>query len=227
MNNYKLFIHLVLIFLITSSCKTSSKEVQKGVGKADFEAFYTNNTKLDQSYIESGCLATNSLKNQIADIFSYTDFFHIYLQFKSYHPNLLNRFSCSQNLDQHVISLFALDREPLEKIDFSSNIESYAIHREIIRNLHKIIDVNKSPNSNYTLIAGIKSGKLFNSSQKEQINQLTNPKTNLKFYSYFDEKTGHYHEFFIPIKNFNLIKSYLLALNQNSKENFKGGVIVS
>ncbi len=220
MNRFKLIIHLVIVLLFTFSCKTPQEGIKKDIaGKEDSNViFETGNKRLDHEYIKSGCAVTDSVKNQIADIFSYTDFFHLYLQVKSYYPKYLDHFPCAEKLDKYTTPLFALDREPLEKIDYRSNIESFTLHREIVRNLHKIVDVTKSVDGKYLNVSGIKDTKLFDNSDDELIKQLTDPKTNLKFYSYFDERSGNYHEFFIPLKNYNLIKSYLVVLDKDSKK---------
>jgi len=212
MNYFRLIIHLVIVLLFTFSCKTPQEGIKKDIaGKEDSNViFETGNKRLDQEYIKSGCAVTDSVKNQIADIFSYTDFFHLYLQVKSYYPKYLDHFPCAEELDKYTVPLFALDREPLEKIDYRSNIESFTLHREIVRNLHKIVDVTKSADSKYLNVSGIKDTKLFDSSDDELIKQLTDLKTNLKFYSYFDEiSSTPYYSAIHPLNRF-VAKDYVI-----------------
>lgn len=151
MNYFKLIIHLVIVLLFTFSCKAIHKEDKKDiVSKENSDTFSeVDNKKLDSNYIKAGCAITDSIKNQIPDVFAYTNFFHLYVQIKSYHPEHLNRFDCAEKLEKQVYFLFALDREPLNKIDYQSNVEVFTVHREIMRNLHKIVGITKSGNGEY------------------------------------------------------------------------------
>jgi len=226
MNYFKLIIHLVVVLLFTFSCKTIHKEDKKDIAsKEDSDSFFeVDNKKLDSNYIKAGCAITDSIKNQIPDVFAYTNFFHLYVQIKSYHPEHLNRFDCAEKLEKEVYSLFALDREPLNKIDYQSNVEAFTIHREIIRNLHKIVGITKSGNGEYIDASGIKDGKLFDTKDKNFLQQILDSKSYVKFYSFFDEGSGNYQEFYIPIKNYNLIKDHLLVLDKDSKKMVRGKV---
>jgi len=127
----KLVACLSFLSLITFSCKTSYKEDNKDlISKKDSDILIElGDTKLDSNYIKAGCAITDSIKNQIPDIFAYTNFFYLYVQIKSYHPEYLNHFDCAEKLEKQVYPLFALDREPLNKIDYQSNIEAFTIHR--------------------------------------------------------------------------------------------------
>jgi hypothetical protein len=226
MNYFKLIIHLVIVLLFTFSCKTFHKEVKEDiVSKEDSNTFFeVDNKKLDSNYIKAGCAITDSIKNQIPDVFAYTNFFHLYVQIKSYHPGHLNRFDCAEKLEKQVYSLFALDREPVNKIDYRSNVEAFTVHREIIKNLHKIVGITKSGNGEYIDASGIKDGKLFDTKDKNFLQQILDSKSYVKFYSFFDEGSGNYQEFYIPIKNYNLIKDHLLVLDKDSRKVVKGKV---
>ena len=226
MNYFRLIIHLVIVLLFTFSCKTFHKEVKEDiVSKEDSDTFFeVDNKKLDSNYIKAGCAITDSIKNQIPDVFAYTNFFHLYVQIKSYHPEYLNRFDCAEKLEKQVYFLFALDREPLNKIDYQSNVEVFTVHREIMRNLHKIVGITKSGNGEYIDASGIKDGKLFDTKDKNFLKQILDSKSYVRFYSFFDEGSGNYQEFYIPIKNYNLIKDHLLALDKDSKKMVKGKV---
>lgn len=226
MNYFKLIIHLVIVLLFTFSCKTFHKEVKEDiVSKEDSDTFFeVDNKKLDSNYIKAGCAITDSIKNQIPDVFAYTNFFHLYVQIKSYHPEHLNRFDCAEKLEKQVYFLFALDREPLNKIDYQSNVEVFTVHREIMRNLHKIVGITKSGNGEYIDASGIKDGKLFDTKDKNFLQQILDSKSYVKFYSFLDEGSGNYQEFYIPIKNYNLIKDHLLVLDKDSRKIAKGKV---
>ena len=226
MNYFRLIIHLVIVLLFTFSCKTFHKEVKEDiVSKEDSDTFFEiDNKKLDSNYIKAGCAITDSIKNQIPDVFAYTNFFHLYVQIKSYHPEHLNRFDCAEKLEKQVYFLFALDREPLNKIDYQSNVEVFTVHREIMRNLHKIVGITKSGNGEYIDASGIKDGKLFDTKDKNFLQQILDSKSYVKFYSFLDEGSGNYQEFYIPIKNYNLIKDHLLVLDKDSRKMAKGKV---
>lgn len=226
MNYFKLIIHLVIVLLFTFSCKTFHKEVKEDiVSKEDSDTFFeVDNKKLDSNYIKAGCAITDSIKNQIPDVFAYTNFFHLCVQIKSYHPEHLNRFDCAEKLEKQVYFLFELDREPLNKIDYQSNVEVFTVHREIMRNLHKIVGITKSGNGEYIDASGIKDGKLFDTKDKNFLQQILDSKSYVKFYSFLDEGSGNYQEFFIPIKNYNLIKDHLLVLDKDSRKMAKGKV---
>jgi hypothetical protein len=226
MNYFKLIIHLVIVLLFTFSCKTFHKEVKEDiVSKEDSDTFFeVDNKKLDSNYIKAGCAITDSIKNQIPDVFAYTNFFHLYVQIKSYHPEHLNRFDCAEKLEKQVYFLFALDHEPLNKIDYQSNVEVFTVHREIMRNLHKIVGITKSGNGEYIDASGIKDGKLFDTKDKNFLQQILDSKSYVKFYSFLDEGSGNYQEFYIPIKNYNLIKDHLLVLDKDSRKMAKGKV---
>ena len=100
----------------------------------------------------------------------------------------------------------------------------FTVHREIMRNLHKIVGITKSDNGEYIAASGIKDGKLFDTKDKNFLKQILDSKSNVKFYSFFDEVSGNYQEFYIPIKNYNLIKDHLLVLDKDSKRMVKGRV---
>ena len=226
MKYFKLITHLVIILLFTFSCKAIYKVDKKEiVSKEDSDIFFeVDNKKLGSNYIKDGCAITDSIKNQIPDVFAYTNFFHLYVQIKSYHPEHLNRFDCAEKLEKQVYPLFALDREPLNKIDYQSNIEAFTVHREIIRNLHKIVGITKRDNGEYIDASGIKDGKLFDIKDKNFLQQILDSKSYVKFYSLLDEGSGNYREFYIPTKNYNLIKDHLLALDKDGKKRVKGKV---
>jgi hypothetical protein len=104
MNYFKLIIHLVIVLLFTFSCKTFHEEVKEDiVSKEDSGTFFeVDNQKLDSNYIKAGCAITDSIKNQIPDVVAYTNFFHLYFQIKSYHPEHLNRFDYAEKLEKQV-----------------------------------------------------------------------------------------------------------------------------
>ncbi len=55
------------------------------------------------------------------------------------------------------------------------------------------------------------------------IAEVTDPKLYVKYYSYLDDKSGTYQDFFIPIRNYELIKEYLLkisAIEKSAKHQF-------
>lgn len=215
-------IALFALLLAASSCQILKPKlaIQNITSEQENISLKFDNANYDLSYIKSGCAAINSDKTQ--ENFSYISFFHLYLKVKSYGPDSLQYFDCKQVLEERIRNLLALDREPLSKINHSSYVDSYALHREVVRNLYKIIDVNKNADGEFVSASGINNERLFTNYNKDFFKEISNPKNYLKFYSYLDEKSGGYHEFYIPLKNYKLIKEYLLALNKKAE----GGVAI-
>jgi hypothetical protein len=218
---------LIILFL-AASCVSKDKKVEDSISsqastKTLVSIFEVDNKKIDLAYIQSGCDVINSIQDEIPQNFLYVDFFHTYLKFKSYQPKYLEHFACRQKLENQAYYFLSLDREPLAKIDYRSNIEAYTLHREIVRNLNKIINLTKNSEGKMLNISGILDGKLFDSSDENLLKQISSQKFHLKFYSSFDEKTATYSEFYIPLKNYRAIKQYLAALNKSDGKNVEGG----
>jgi hypothetical protein len=83
MNYFKLIIHLVISLPLTFSCQAILREDKKREDKKDIVSkedsdnlFEVNNEKLASNHIKAGCAITDSIKNQIPDLFAYTSFFH-------------------------------------------------------------------------------------------------------------------------------------------------------
>jgi hypothetical protein len=115
MNYFKLITHLSLILLFTFSCKTLQNNKALEVKEnADVEksldlSFETDNKKFDSSYIKSGCQIINSNK-PIHDNFTYINFLHNYLKFKSYGQEYLKYSDCRQKLEDATLYLLVMDR---------------------------------------------------------------------------------------------------------------------
>ena len=232
-NSYFFTIFFVLLSFSLTSCNLP-KSFQKAETKPKEEleplSFTIDNKTFDSNSIKEGCSFLTDIKNKAPDNFGLVNFFHTYLKFKSYIPNYLSYFGCRDLLESEVIHLFALDREPLNNINYdNAKVDDYTIHREIIRNLYKIIDVKKDGNGNYLNASGIrmdsksKEFKLFEIQDEELIKEILEQDEYIKFYSLLEEQKGVYRDYFIPAKNYNLIKEYLIKLDQRQdkdKKNF-------
>ncbi len=146
----------LIILILTTSCISKDQKVEgfslsQTPTKALISTFEVDDKKLDLAHIQSGCDIVNSIQNEIPQNFSYVDFFHTYLKFKSYQPKYLEHFACRQKLENQAYYFLSLDREPLAKIDYRSNVEAYALHREIVRNLFKITKLRISAVANDNL----------------------------------------------------------------------------
>lgn len=202
---------------------------------------YTQSFKTDKSedykkisnseYIKAGCNRVNQIQDKIPDDFAYIDFFHNYLKLRSYNPQSINYFTCAQKLDNQAFYLLALDREPLNGFDNKSKVDEYSFHREIIRNLYKIVVVTKSPEQKLISISGVSAQpnqqKFFDIKDESLFKAVSNPNLYIKFYSNFNERENNYSEFYVPVKNYNLIKKYLVQLNQSKTQGGGGNFAVS
>ncbi len=172
----------------------------------------------DLKKIQKGCDVINSsdlINGTIPSNPPFVAFFHDYLLAKSLHPEYLSRFDCANKLEDQAIPLFALDHEPLEKPILKGDISSQTLHlhREIIRNLYQIVIV--SHDNNGINIIGIKNGLLFVVKDEQLLKQILNPKIYFKFDPKFNEEIKE--EYFISLKNYKRIKSYILKLSELEK----------
>lgn len=213
---------LFAVFITLPGCSLLKKPKEKVANVEQKEVnlvFQVDGKSFDLKEIKAKCAIIDSTQGKVPDEFSFIDFFHIYLKFISYRNDYSKYFECRNKLEVMGAYLLALDREPLPKIDFASDVDTYTIHREIIRNLYKSVVVVKNPKGEYIEVHGISvaQGKFFSSTNKDLLDEVTNPKSYFKFYSYLDEKSGNYQEFFIPIQSYKLIKEYLLKINSLEK----------
>jgi hypothetical protein len=198
----------------------------KAAGKK--ESFWVGfgENKLSEGQIEEKCVAINSINDltsdEIPSDLPLVDFFHIYLLVKSLYPEHLNKFSCAAKLESQAIPLFSLEREPLEKPypQSTSDLQILHLHREITRNLYKIVNVVYDANGKITKVIGISNGLPFISQDQNLIQQVLNPKLYLKFTS-----SGEDH--LIPLKNYQNIKKYLTEINKLELKRVKKGDLTS
>ena len=175
----------------------------------------------DSKKIKKGCEVLNSsdlINGTIPSDPPFVAFFHDYLLAKSLHPEYLSRFDCAKKLEDQAIPLFALDREPLDKTILEGDVASQTLHlhREIIRNLYQIVIVSHDNNSAKAAnVVGVKNGLLFVTEDEQFLKQILNPKIYLKFS--LQLKDNIKEEYFIPLKNYQRIKSYLINLDQLEK----------
>ncbi len=192
---------------------------------------------LDLKKIQKGCDVINSsdlINGTIPSNPPFVAFFHDYLLTKSLHPEYFSRFDCAKKLEDQAIPLFALDHEPLDKPILKGDVASQTLHlhREIIRNLYQIVIVSRDNNSGKAAnMIGVKNGLLFVTEDEQFLKQILNPKIYLKFS--LQLKDNIKEEYFIPLKNYQRIKSYLIKLDHIEKEknkndkNFKPGFAIS
>lgn len=182
--------------------------------------------KLSEGQIEEKCVAINSINDLTSDEIPsglpLVDFFRIYLSVKALYPEHLNKFSCAAKLESQAIPLFSLEREPLEKPypQSTSDLQILHLHREITRNLYKIVNVVYDANGKIIEVTGISNGLPFVSQDQNLIQQVLNPKLYLKFTS-----SGEHH--FIPLKNYQNIKKYLTEINKLELKRVKKGDLTS
>lgn len=175
----------------------------------------------DSKKIQKGCDVINSsdlINGTIPSNPPFVAFFHDYLLVKSLHPEYLSRFDCAKKLEDQAIPLFALDHEPLEKpiLQGDNASQTLHLHQEIIRNLYQIVIVSRDNNSGKAAnVIGVKNGLLFVTEDEQFLKQILNPKIYLKFNLQLNDNIKE--EYFLPLKNYQRIKSYLIKLDQLDK----------
>ena len=107
-----------LLSAISCQSKTSANLTERTQEQSEVAFdFEVENKTLSLNYIQNGCALINS-GQKLPEDFSYTDFFHNYLQFKSSKPEYLKYFSCTKKLKNEGMYVMDLDREPSYDVDY-------------------------------------------------------------------------------------------------------------